>query len=218
MRLHFSLSPNSEIVPFNYQDKLISVFHKWMGWNKIHDEISLYSLSWLQGGKTYDTGLNFSHGAKWFVSFWDESIGKMLIKNAMNNPELFCGMIVEEILIQETPQFGCKERFITSSPIFIRKYDSENRAIHLTSKDPDVNLYLTETLKRKLKSAGLNLDVKVEFDNSFLYPKTKLVRINGIDCKANICPVIVEGQSDAVKFAWNVGIGHLTGCGFGSLF
>lgn len=218
MRIHFSLTQNTETVPFDYQNFLIGTFHKWMGWNEIHDEISLYSLSWLNGGKMVKDGFNFPKGAKWFVSFWDEEIGKQLIMNAMKDPIVCCGMLVKEIQIQETPQFGTKEKFIAASPIFIRKYDENRKAIHLTTKDEDVDYYLTETLKKKLRTVNLNYDVKVTFDKSYYNSKTKLVKINGIENKANFCPVIVEGHPEAVKFAWNVGIGHSTGCGFGAIF
>lgn len=60
MRLHFLLTPNTQTVPFDYQHFLIGAFHKWMGWNEVHDEISLYSLSWLQGGKMFKDGFNFT--------------------------------------------------------------------------------------------------------------------------------------------------------------
>jgi len=59
--------------------------------------------------------------------------------------------------------------------------------------------------------------VKVGFDREFANPKIKLVRIKDIDHKASICPVIVEGTPEAVRFAWNVGIGNGTGSCFGSL-
>lgn len=218
MRLHFNLTPNSQTVPFDYQHFLIGKFHKWMGWNEIHDEISLYSLSWLQGGKMIKDGFDFSKGAKWFISFWDEEIGKQLIMNAMKEPDVCCGMKVKEIQIQENPSFGNKEKFKAASPIFIRKYDEKRKAIHLTTKDKDSDFYLTETLKRKLKMANLNYNAMVSFDKNYFNPKTKLVRINGINNKANFSPVIIEGDSEAVKFAWNVGIGHSTGCGFGALY
>lgn len=218
MRLHFNLTPNKEIVPFDYQHFLIGTFHKWMGWNEIHDEISLYSLSWLHGGKMVKEGFNFPQGAKWFISFWDEDIGKQLIMNAMKDPDVSCGMYVKEIQIQETPQFGTKEKFKAASPIFIRKYDGNRKAIHLTTKDEDADYYLTETLKKKLKTVNFNYNVRVAFDKSYHIPKTKLVKINGIENKANFCPIIVEGHPEAVKFAWNVGVGHSTGCGFGALF
>ncbi|TAL66718.1 MAG: CRISPR-associated endoribonuclease Cas6 [Bacteroidetes bacterium] len=218
MRLHFSLTPNIQTIPFDYQHFLIGVFHKWMGWNVIHDEISLYSLSWLQNGKMTTAGLDFSHGAKWFISFWDEEMCRQLVTNAMNNPDVFYGMVVKEIQMQETPNFSGKEKFILSSPVFIRKYDENRKAIHLTYKDEEANYYLTETIKKKLSAAHLDYDVKIYFDKNYNASKTKLVKINGIENKANFCPVIVEGNPEAVKFAWNVGIGHSTGSGFGAIY
>ena len=218
MRLHFKLTPNTETVPFDYQHFLIGVFHKWMGWNKIHDDISLYSLSWLQGGKMVDDGFDFPKGAKWFVSFWNEEIGKQLIMSAMKDPLMFCGIKVSEIQIQEDPNFGKKERFTAASPVFIRKYDNNHKAFHLTAKDKESDHYLTETIKTKLRNAGLNYDIRVSFDKTYLNPKTKLVKINNVENRANFCPIIIEGGPEAVKFAWNVGIGHSTGCGFGALY
>lgn len=188
-----------------------------MGWNTIHDDISLYSLSWLQGGKMVKDGFDFPNGAKWFISFWDEEVGKKLIMNAMKNPEVFCKMNVREIQMQDTPEFSSKERFVASSPIFIRKYDENRKAIHLTYKDNDADRCLSETLNKKLKVAGMNYDVKVHFDRNYYSSKTKLVRINDINNRANFCPVIIEGDPEAIKFAWNVGVGHSTGCGFGAL-
>lgn len=58
MRLHFTLSPNTQTVPFDYQHALTGVFHKWLGKdNPLHDGISLYSLSWLHGGVTMRGGI-----------------------------------------------------------------------------------------------------------------------------------------------------------------
>jgi len=217
VRIHFYLTPNTETVPFDYQHLLIGAFHKWMGWNDIHDEISLYSLSWLQGSKMVESGFNFPNGAKWFISFWDDNIGKQLIKEAMNNNDVCCGMKVKEIQMQNTPQFGKKEKFNVASPVFIRKYEENKKAIHLTTKDKDVDFYLTETLKKKLNKVNLSTNVKVSFDKNYLNPKTKLVNINNIKNRANFCPIIIEGDSEVIKFAWNVGVGHSTGSCFGAL-
>lgn len=218
MRLHLYLSPNNQIVPFDYQHFLIGAFHKWMGRNELHDDISLYSLSWLQGGKMIKDGFNFPNGAKWFISFWDEEIGKQLIMSAMKDPDVCCGMNVSEIQIQDNPTFGNKERFTAASPIFIRKYDENRNAKHLTPNDNDADYYLTETLKKKLSIAKLNYKADVRFDKNYFNPKTKLVRINGIENRANFCPVVLEGDPEAIKFAWNVGIGHSTGSTFGALY
>jgi CRISPR-associated endoribonuclease Cas6 len=217
MRLHFMLSQNTKTLPYNYQNYLISAFHKWMGWNNIHDSISLYSLSWLSGGKACKTGFDFPNGASWFISVWDESVAKRLVDGSMKQPEVCNGMQVAEIKIQETPEFGVKERFVAASPIFIRKYTEDKKAVHLIYSDAEADKYLTETLKKKLNIAGIEGDVKVYFDKNYSKPKTKLVTINGIQNRASFCPVIIEGDPEAVKFAWNVGIGHSTGCGFGAV-
>ncbi len=103
-------------------------------------------------------------------------------------------------------------------PIFIRKYDENKKAVHLTYKSEKVDDYLNETLKRKLEKAELKLKLNVSFDKNYHSPKTKLVRINGINNRASFCPVILDGEPEAIQFAWNVGIGHSTGSGFGALY
>ncbi len=218
MRLHFKLTPNTDTVPFNYQHYLIGAFHKWIGHNQIHDEISLYSLSWLQGGKINTNGFDFPKGANWFISLWDGEIAKKLISTIMNGADFCCGMKISEIQIQENPNFSRRERLVAASPIFVRKYDEDFHAVHLTVKDKDANHYLNETLQTKLKKANLDYDVTVRFDENYLNPKTKLVRIKDIESRANFCPVIAEGDPEGIKFLWNVGAGHSTGSGFGALY
>lgn len=45
MRITIRTTPNTELVPFDYQQKLVGTIHKWIGNNSIHDKISLYSFS-----------------------------------------------------------------------------------------------------------------------------------------------------------------------------
>jgi len=68
-----------------------------------------------------------------------------------------------------------------------------------------------------LDSVNLPTNVKVSFDKNYLNPKTKLVNIKNIKNRANFCPIIIEGDPEAIKFAWNVGVGHSTGSCFGAL-
>lgn len=222
MRIHFSFTPNTELVPTDYQHLLIGIFHKWIGRNDFHDDISLYSMGWLEGGKALKEdgkikGFNFPNGARWFISFWEEELGKKLIPGILNDNTAFCGMTVAEIQPQNTPEFGSYMRFHTASPVFIREYKTNPNGNHLLYNNPESSIYLTETLKRKLKKANLNLECSVKFDTTYPNAKTKLINIRGISSKASICPVILEGDPEAVKFAWDVGIGHCTGSTFGSL-
>lgn len=217
MRLILKLTSNNELIPFNYQHFLIGIFHKWMDWNEIHDDISLYSFSWLNGGERLNNGLNFPKGAYWFISFYDESIGKQLIKGALKDPEMFNGICVREVNIKEEPRFTSKERLFTASPIVVRKYNDKGEAQYLLFNDSKSGKLISETLLSKMKKAGINYDISVCFDHEYHNPKTKLVDIKGIKHKGNVCPVILNGDPEAISFAWNVGLGHLTGSGFGAL-
>ncbi len=217
MRLILKLSPNKAIVPYDYQKYLVGAFHKWLGANNIHDEVSLYSLSWLQGGKAEKTGLEFIHGAEWIISAFDSQMLKRLVHNIQNDPEINFGLKVESISICNDPLFETKQRFLLNSPVFIKRFEGERTKFYLFSDEGSGEL-MTETLKTKLKSASLNHEgVKVYFDPDYHNPKTKKISFNGIDCRASMCPVIIEGTSEQLAFAWNVGVGNSTGIGFGAL-
>lgn len=216
MRLNLTLSSNTELVPFDYQHFLTGAFHKWIGWNSLHSDVSLYSLSWLQGAQRQANGLTFPRGACWSVSMHDPDLLKQTIKGIMEEPNICCGMSVLDIQIQEPPRFSSIERFVVASPVLARKFDGVALR-HLLYNHPEVNDVLTKTLHTKLTKAGIPLEARVRFDSNYSNPKTKLVTIKGIQNRANFCPVIVEGSPEVIAFAWSVGIGHLTGSGFGSL-
>ena len=121
MRIHISTTKNTSLVPFNYQQKLVGTIHKWIGENSIHDKISLYSFSWLQGGKKVSDALDFPEGATMFLSFYDDGTMRKVIKTILENPLMFCGMSVTSIDIDETPLLENRELFYCASPIFIKR-------------------------------------------------------------------------------------------------
>lgn len=217
MRLYLTLSPNSQLVPYAYQRFLVGAFHKWMGENVLHDDLSLYSLSWLTGGKATGGGLNFRNGTTWFISSSDEQIIKHTLQGITSDPEVAFGMRVKEAMIRETEDFGTEHRFLVNSPILVKtRVDDEQK--HLSYEDVASDLVLTNLLKSKLTKAGIDSQgVNVQFDRSYVHAKQKLVLYRGIGNKANICPVIVTGSREQVTFAWKVGLGHSTGIGFGAL-
>jgi CRISPR-associated endoribonuclease Cas6 len=221
MRLHFTLTENNQPVPFAYQHFLTGAFNKWLGHNPQHDDISLYSLSWLQGSLMKDGALDFPRGARWFISFHDDALANIIIDRALVDPEVCCGMRVIRIVQQQTPKFGSRYNFKVGSPVLAKSKEIEGKVKHYIYSDPEADATLTATLRHKLDRAGLGTahnQVTVSFDHSYQKPKTKLVTIkDNIANRASICPVIVEGTPEAVQFAWNVGVGHGTGSGFGSL-
>jgi CRISPR-associated endoribonuclease Cas6 len=201
MRIYLQLSPSKETVPFNYQQSLVGAFHKWLGENELHDDISLYSLSWLHGGKIRPDkkGYEFKNGATFFISAPNEELLKDLVKGIFKGVLIRWGMSVQEIRLKKTPKFGSYKRFIAQSPIFIKRSRNEEKGHQFYfPTDPESNDYMTETLKRKLTIAGLSTNVSVAFDPTYRNPKIKKIQFNNIDLKATFCPVIVKGDPEAV--------------------
>jgi CRISPR-associated endoribonuclease Cas6 len=218
MRLRFQLSANTRDVPFSYQHTIIRNFHRLFPKNDFHDDLSLYSFSWLhtQQQNRTATGFHFPNGAEWFVSFYDEKYIRSMLATLLQQSELFFGMRVLDATIQETPVFPEEMRFFSASPILAKQFDG-TRVHHRIFSDHEADAVLTQTLRTKLRKAGLNDSATVRFDRSFGGAKTRLVDIGGIRNRASSCPVIVEGSPEAVAFVWNVGVGHSTGAGFGAV-
>jgi CRISPR-associated endoribonuclease Cas6 len=220
MRLHFTLSPNQQPVPFAYQHFLTGAFHKWLGPNQHHDDISLYSLSWLDGSFMKNGALEFPRSAHWFISFHDDALADIITDRALADPEVCCGMRVTRIVQQQTPEFGPRYTFKVGSPVLAKSKEIDKKVKHYIYSDPEADATLTATLRHKADPAGLGAPhnrATVSFDKTYRYPKTKLVTIKDTYNRATICPVTVEGTPEAVAFAWNVGVGNGTGSCFGSL-
>jgi CRISPR-associated endoribonuclease Cas6 len=215
------LSPNQQPVPFSYQHHLTGAFHKWLGpQNSLHDSLSLYSLSWLYQGHAAHDALAFPRGAHWFVSIHDETLAETIVNSALTQPEVCYGMRVVRIEQQATPHFGEHYTFKVGSPVLVKSNEIDGKIRHYLYSDPEADPVLTATLRHKLDRAGLGAPhnaATASFDKTYRNPRTKLVTIKDIRNRASICPVTVEGTPEAVAFAWNVGVGHGTGSGFGSL-
>ncbi len=217
MRIHLKLSKNTEPVDFSYQQKQVGTIHKWLGINDIHDQMSLYSFSWLKGGKKVDEHLEFNHGASFFISFYDTSKLEEIIKGIQSEPDVFYGMSIYNITIQEVPMFETKQRFMAESPIFL-KYSKDKKSTYYYFTDAQSDDILTNNAKHKLRKAGLSDNgLTVYFEKNYPSAYTKGTTFKGIFSKGSVCPIIVEGSSEQIAFIWDVGIGNSTGIGFGSL-
>lgn len=221
MRLNLKLSPNTEPVPFDNLHQMTGALHKWLGTNTVHDGTSLYSFGWLQGGKAQNRQLFFRGGASWRISFYEDALAKRLIEGIMQDPAAFYGMRVIEVQEQAVPAFGPGYRFKTDGGhIVVRQKRPDGGRSYLLWDQEAADTALTQVLQRKLEIAGYtgtDLDVSVSFDRSYPRPRTKLSKIKEICHKGSECPVTVEGTPEAVRFAWLVGVGELTGSGFGAL-
>ena len=218
MRLHIKTTASTELVPFNYQSTLVGVMHRWLGQNDWHDGLSLYSLSWLSGGKASGkSGLHFPRGAHLFISAPDNAFIKQLVGGIRSQPELAFGMVVQDLLLQPAPAFGPSHTFFAQSPILIKRHQ-EDRTKFYFPQDVESDALLTETLHHKLRKGGYATPTaRVSFDRSYHRIKTKVATYQGIKNKGTLCPIIVEGSPEEVAFAWEVGAGNSTGIGFGAL-
>jgi|WetSurMetagenome_2_1015567.scaffolds.fasta_scaffold134051_1 CRISPR-associated endoribonuclease Cas6 len=222
MRIYLKTTPNDQIVSFDYQQKMVGTIHKWLGNNEVHNQISLYSFSWLNGGTMIaNKGFNFSNGASFFISFYEDKYLKQLIKAILSDPNMFCGISVCDITIAENPVFNDQpQSFRLASPILIKwaEKGSHNYKFYLYDESESTAL-MTETLRHKMKDAGLPQDdtLEVEFDLNYAERRKKLVTIHGIKNMTNMCPIIIHGKPESKLFAWIVGIGNSTGCSFGAL-
>jgi len=218
MRLHIRTTPNRTKVPFDHLPILVGIVHRWLGQNNsLHGRLSLYSFSWLKGGRKDGNGLEFSNGATFFINFYDEDYGRQVVKSILKDPKLQWGMIVSDVLIEENPTTIEKDYFVAASPILIKRNINSNIKHYLYS-DIESNTLLEETLRSKMKIAGIEDEtLKISFDLSYQNATTKLVRYRGIDNRANICPVRIYAQPKTKVFAWLVGLGNSTGIGFGSI-
>lgn len=220
MRLKITLTPNREIVPYNHLPVLAGALHKWLGPNEYHGEISLYSFSWLQGGRPTRNGLRFPRGASWYISALDDDFLMRSIKGILKDGDVRWGMRVEraEVLPNpDFPDFG-EVRFLVASPIFVKRKLENGDTKHYLYTDLESDELLTENLQLKLTQGGLsNENVSVRFDREYLKAKTQLVTYRGIDNRCSYCPVFVKGTKEQLGFAWTVGLGNSTGIGFGGL-
>lgn len=217
MRIHLSISKPKQLIPFNYQQKITGAIHKWLGINHEHDNLSLYSFSQLQFGKLKNKKLDFPNGTKFFISSFSNEFLNRLINGIKQNPEIVYGMSVYDIQIQSNPNFENVDFFKIASPIFIKRKIDNKTKHYLYSESVTADL-LTETLKYKMKAAGLEDETAfISFVQNYAKAGTKLIEYNGINNRANWCPVIIQGKPETKTFAWNVGVGNSTGIGFGAL-
>lgn len=223
MRIQLKLSPNTQPVPFNHLHELTKRLHRWLGpENDLHDGLSLYSFGWLRGGEKIGNGLWFPNGATWNISFHNSDHGIQLAKGILADRHAFFGMQVDQALEMPYPRFQERHLFKVDGTVIARSVRDDKSREYLLFDSPEVDSILTRVLRKKMLAAGFSSEESertlVRFDrvgNS--RPQTKMVTIKGTAHKGSTCPVVVEGTPESIRFAWLVGIGELTGSGFGAL-
>ena len=219
MRVTFFLSPNyRRVIPFNYQQKLVGRLHAWLGENVLHDEVSLYSISWLGfNGEVRSGGLYYPHGTSFHVSAARDDMMADIIEGLQEDTEVNWGMRVTSIMPQKEPVFERSTKFMMQSPVLIKRRIDDGNTQFYYHTDQESDEYMTDTMRSKMKHAGVKGDISLRFDRTYNRSQIKMTTYRGIKNKASLCPVIAEGDPQCIAFAWNVGIGNSTGIGFGAI-
>lgn len=218
MRIYIKLSKNEKIIPFNYQELLTGVIHKWIGKdNKIHGKSGHYSFSWIQNTIANKKGINLNEDAYFFIGTYEESLLKQIIKGVLEDPNMFHGVKVIDVQIKNIPNFNSSEKFLMASPVLLKMKEG-NKSKHVTIEDANFEEVLTDSFKNKLNKANLLSDgVSIRLNPETSFRQTKLVTYKGIMNKTSLAPIIIEGTPEQIAFAWCVGLGNSTGIGFGTL-
>jgi CRISPR-associated endoribonuclease Cas6 len=220
MRIILNLTPSKQEVPFSHLPVLAGTLHRWLGPNSEHDGLSLYSFSWWQGGVATRSGLTFPKGARWSVSALAGDFLQRSISGIMSDADIRWGMRVQDVFLMPPPVFndGGEERLLVSSPVLVKRKDEHNREHHYRYSEPESDALLTETMRTKLRAAGLDATgVSLRFDRNYPKAKTQLVTYRNIENRCNYCPVLITGTAEQKAFAWTVGLGNSTGIGFGGV-
>lgn len=217
MRIHLKVSSNGQPVSFNHQHKLVGTVHKWLGWNDQHGKVSLFSFSWLSGGKRVKDMLYFDNGSSFFLSAHDENIIKKIVGGIQQDASMFDGLKIVELVIQEDPDLSTVSSFQVASPILIKRR-VDNRIDHILYDDPKAGEYLKETLQTRMKEVGLvDESLEIYFDTTSPYTKRKNLVYNKVNNICSWCPVVINAKPETKLFAWNVGLGNSTGIGLGAI-
>ncbi len=221
MKLKIECKSNSELIPFSYQYELASCVHKWLGENNAeHGNMAFFSFSGFAGGEAVEHGIKFKQATTWSFSAIDNRLLAKVVEGIQKDPRLFRGFEVSKVMMQEEPEFTNQMRFYAASPVLLKKTEEKGRVKYLIFSDLESAESLTANMCHKLDVYGKpewkeNLNIK--FDEQYPGAKTKLIDIKGIKNRGSVCPVIISGMPEAIRFAWHVGVGSSNGMGFGFL-
>ena len=205
----------------NYIDALNSYVHRCLGKdNKYHDSFSGYNISSPQGGKlNTNTGeLSFDNGMYFILSFPDKNsqIFSDLTKGITNGVEFGYGMKfvgVEILNINVGKEYDWIQ---TRCPVLLLS-KKNNRGIRYD--DSEFIEELTNRTIKKLKHYDENINLngfKITIINTGKN-KIKKVKIHNYNHKCNMIRMKIEGDKKTRKILYELGLGNLTGSGFGSL-
>ena len=238
MRLKINLkSENNFKVPFNYNHILSSIIYNKIAdldlANKIHDSNSFkffnFSQINIKKRKLVKDGIIARDGRiSFYLSSPDDLLVKNLVSGFVDDLEINFKndkLIVEKIEALKTPDFREISEFKTLSPINIRdskEIDGKVKRIDLAPSDKFFKGIENNLIKKYCIFNNIeNTDKKISAYSEMAHVKRKRITIpkgpNTTYHRAYMMDLILDGDTDLIKFAYDVGVGEKNSMGFGML-
>lgn len=235
MRLKITLKGNDNLkIPYNYNYSLSSlIYNKIADSNlakKIHSSSSFkfftFSQLYIYQKKFNENSIIAKDG---IISFYLSSPSGTLIKNFaqgfLKNEVEFLNkkMNVMNVEMLKTPDFDNKTTFNTISPIIIRSKREINGEIKIWDLPPSDDFFrgIESNLIKKYCTFNKidNIDNHINICSEMANVKRKRISINkGLKTtyhRAYMLDLILEGDVDLIKFAYDAGLGEKNSMGFG---
>lgn len=201
-------------------DYTLSFLHKCLGENnKYHNSFSQYSITHPLGYKMADGGIHYPNGSYMHINSNNDDFLNSIVKGIINNKKLsiadmpYCGMEMTDYNVHSDYDLV---RAVT--PILLKPKNSRK---FITYKDSeDYFKMLEEQCRKKLLHCGFeeNKVNKLKFIPFHLEnAKTKCVKFKKACFPASQLMFVVQGDKTLRKNLYEMGIGNLTGCGFGNV-
>lgn len=212
------------IIPLSYHDNVRGFFYKHLsGYNtKMHDGVSLFSLSGLMGWKFSEKpGILFVNDhIKLYVSVYKDDDYRFFLYNSRSNigTHMAWDLFLDDVIEIEHDFCNVHETSFKCSPILLGLHRDKT---YITYKDnpPLTSAVMKRIIKRKASqcSVSLSQDFELKFDYDHGY-KLSNIDIKGTHNIASKCNITVKGTPEDIAFVHSVGVGLSTGCGFGFLY
>ena len=214
MRFKVCLNAENNYFPANFDDILASAIYELLNSisKEYFDNFKFYNFSYftLENSYSCDDGSYYARDGN--VSFIVSSVNDDFVRLFISKLILkgvYCGnnhLNVSGIKLLDTPDFTKNNVFITASPIQVNIFKCNNDLLKYLT---DLLLSNYDKVYGKYSNPSLNIYVGDLFE--------KYNSLNEDSCNYYYMQVILEGDIELIKFAWDTGLGESNFKGFGML-
>ncbi len=235
-KVSIGLEKDYVVIPYDHQYYLASYIYRVI--EKVDPKYSFelhrprkykhYTFSYLMSSyrESLKEGIKVGKEVYFYISSPDNEFIKHVVEGMLTYPEFRIKKIkgvVKEIKVLKSPKIEYRNVFRTLSPIIIKKFVNKDEWINLFPTDKEFYSRLKENLINRyldflgnleksstdgfLKDLDINIIIK-EF-------KPKRHNINGTYHRGSLCEMIVEGNSELIKYGYEAGFGEKNAMGFG---